>query len=61
MACLEGGCLVVVHEVLSVGVWELDSIIGSCTSAHKSRHKRNCYAAFLNYTNSLTKQFLSDI
>ena len=23
MACLEDGCLVVVHEVLSVGVWEL--------------------------------------
>ena len=33
MACLEGSCLVVVHEVLSVVVWELDSIIGSCTSA----------------------------
>ena len=28
MACLEGGCLVVVHKVLSVGVWELVMVEG---------------------------------
>ena len=28
MTCLEGGCLVVVHEVLSVGVWELVMVEG---------------------------------